>query len=86
MAEKTRIISRKRTSGETKYSYCPYCVRELEADEKDYKEVLQPLFRVLTGTYMGEGKRDLLEEHYECSRCGKKNITVENFLEVYCKV
>lgn len=86
MAEKIKIISRKRMSGESKYSYCPYCVTELEAEEKDYKEILQPLFKVLTGTYVGEGKRDLLEEHYECSRCGNKNITVDTFLNVYCKL
>lgn len=84
-----RIISRKQLEGKTKYEYCPWCVTELENEGKDWKELLRPLFRVKTaepflnekGDYTG---KDIVETHYECSRCKSERITVDTFVRQYC--
>jgi predicted SprT family Zn-dependent metalloprotease len=80
-----KIISRKQMSGETQYTYCPFCFKELNSQGKDYKEFMQPLFEVVTAKWDEAGKRDIITKHYECPRCKKADITVETFLEVYCK-
>lgn len=81
----TRIISRKMLSGNDKYDYCPFCMAELEASNVDYKAVLRPLWKIVTATYRGKGMRDFLQERYECQRCKKADITVNDFVTAYCK-
>jgi C4-type Zn-finger protein len=80
-----KIISRKQMNGESEYAYCPFCKTELEADGKDYKEVLHPLFRIVTAKWDDDVKREILDTHYECPRCKKADITVDTFLKVYCR-
>jgi hypothetical protein len=80
-----KIISRKQINGESEYAYCPFCKDELIQDGKDYKELLQPLFRIVTAKWDDEVKREILDTHYECPRCRKTDITVDTFLKVYCK-
>lgn len=79
-----RLISRKQLSGESDYSFCPFCLKELRAEGKEPKDYLQPLFQVKTMTYQTKQKRDTVESHYECPRCKRADITVDTFLEVYC--
>lgn len=80
-----KIISRKQMSGESEYAYCPFCKNELEQDGKDYKELLHPLFKIVTARWDDEVKREILDAHYECPRCKKADITVDTFLQIYCK-
>lgn len=84
-----KIIFRKQMEGATKYDYCPYCVKELENDGKSWRETLRPLLRVKTaeeiydenGNYTG---KDIIDTHYECSRCHSERITVDTFVREYC--
>lgn len=81
-----REISKKYLSGETKYSFCPFCVQELEHEGKNYKEMLKPLVLIKTveqiknkdGTYS-----EYYDQHYECSRCQNRKITTETFRLFY---
>ena len=76
-----RIVSRKQLPGETRYHFCPSCVKEFEGEGKDYHE-LPPLFKVLTATHLEGYQRDLLETKWECPRC-RAMITTETFLHYY---
>lgn len=80
-----KILSRKQTSGEDKYCFCPFCKAELEKDGKDYKEFLQPLFKVVTATWDDVQKQEFIDMHYECPRCKKSDITTDTFFNFYCK-
>lgn len=81
MGERTRIISRKQMAGDSKYSYCPFCIQE---HKEDYAKTLRPLFVVYTGTYVGDGYKEYVDRHYECPNCQNRNITVADFEKVYC--
>lgn len=87
MANK-RIISTKYLQGKSRYIYCPFCVQKAEEDGIDWKEKLFPLKYVVTaepiqnkdGSYW-----DLIDTHYECSKCGNTNITTKTFMMFYCE-
>ncbi len=81
-----RIISRTYMGEDSKYNYCPHCVKELEVEGKNYKEILKPLVRVKTGEPVKRPDGSYWEyedEHYECSRCGSTRITVDTFRRIY---
>lgn len=80
-----KLVSRKQMNPEGDYSYCPYCRSEAEAEGKNYKEVLPPLFKVVTAKWDNEVEREILDTHYECPKCKAADITVETFLKVYCQ-
>lgn len=86
MSEK-RIISRKMMEGSSKYHFCPFCVDELTKEGKDYKEMLRPLFRVVTAEYLpgteGQQGGEYLDTHWECPRCKNAHITVRSFTHFY---
>lgn len=82
------ILSRKQLEDvENKYSYCPYCVEELNKCGRDYKSILKPLYLVTVAEPIpvGDGTyRDIVDKHWECTRCGNTNITVKTFVSKYC--
>ena len=80
-----KLISRKQMDAEGQYSYCPFCKDELTKEGKDYKELLQPLFKLVIATWDDEVKREIIDTHYECPRCRKADMTVDTFLQFYCK-
>lgn len=79
------LLSRKQMDGEGKYSYCPFCKQELEAEGKNYKDFLQPLFCMVFKKWDNEVKREIISTQYECPRCRKADMTVETFVGFYCK-
>ena len=80
-----QLISRKQMDPEGTYNYCPFCKHELEADGKNYKEILQPLFKLVLKHWDADVKRDIITTQYECPRCRKADMTVETFVGFYCK-
>lgn len=88
MSGEKKIITRKQLSGNSKYDYCPFCVRELEAEGKEWKEILRPLFQVKIAEPMkiedGQWTRDYIETRYECGRCKNDRIDTEVFVKLYC--
>ena len=67
--------------GKTKYSYCPYCVRELR---EKYPETLSPLFIV---TYKiiqkTEGRTfNSIDKAFECDCC-KRQMNIDTFSACY---
>jgi predicted RNA-binding Zn-ribbon protein involved in translation (DUF1610 family) len=84
MANK-KILSRKQLEPDSKYSYCPACAKALLEAGRDLKNNLPPLFKVVTSEWQEDTKREYIDFHYECPKCGNKNITAETFYEAYCK-
>ena len=81
-----RIVSVGYLSDNDKYSYCPYCVHELEIEGKNYKELLKPLKWVKTAESIQVSKgvfKDYLDKHYECTRCGNQRISPDTFSNIY---
>lgn len=89
MSGEKKIISRKQLSGNSRYDYCPYCVKELEHEGQEWQKTLRPLFQIITAEPMktADGKwagRDYIDTHYECGMCKSERITTETFVRVYC--
>ena len=79
-----KIIQRRQLDAEGRYNYCPDCARKLKAEGKEIKDNLPPLFSVVTAEYMPQCDKEYISEHFECTRCGNKNITLETFYNAYC--
>lgn len=81
-----RIVSTGYLSEGDKLSYCPYCIKELEHEGKEYKDVLKPLKWVKTAESIQVSKgeyKDYFDKHYECSRCGNQRISPDTFSRIY---
>ena len=76
-----KLVSRTQLTGESLYSFCPYCVKEAKERGEDYK-TLPPLFRIVIAKHMPGFEHDYLETKYECPKC-KKISTLDTFLEFY---
>lgn len=81
-----KILSRKQLTGDNIYAYCPACVKALQDAGREPKDNLPPLFKVVTSEWLPDVKREYVSTHYECPKCGNKNITHETFYEAYCKL
>ena len=82
-----RELSHKYLEGKTKYEFCPRCVRRMEEEGENWKEKLRPLKYVVTEEPIQKQDGSFwkcIDSHYECSKCGATNITVETFRLYYC--
>lgn len=84
--ENIKEVSKKMMSGDTKYSYCPYCVAKAQKEGVKYKDVLRPLMVITYSIYQkdanGNGKL-FYDEKYRCSNCNSDRITVDTFRLFY---
>lgn len=81
-----RIISKKTLSGNTKYEYCPYCLKKCEENGQNYKEKIKPMVKIVMGvpTLQKDNKyAESIEEVYECLCCQRANITPDDFSLVF---
>lgn len=76
-----KLISRTKMSGESLFSFCPYCVKEAKEAGTDYK-TLPPLFKLVIATPIPNHTKDCLITKYECPKC-RKISTLETFLDFY---
>lgn len=77
-----------------KYNFCPFCWKDLKAggilEDRILKDssTLQTLWylklMVKEETDQG-GEITYVEESYQCARCKRKDITVDDFEAAYCK-
>ena len=81
-----KILSRKQMDPDSKYSYCPDCVKNLKEAGREIKDNLPPLFKVVTSEWLTDVKHEYIDHHYECPRCGRKDITAETFYQAYCQL
>lgn len=80
------VAKRVKLTNEHLFSYCPYCVKEFEGNDKiTYKDCLPKLVYIkkvyITETENGPMKS--WDENYFCEKCGRKNITAEDFRIIY---
>lgn len=83
-----KILSKKYLEGENKYCYCPYCIRRLENEGKNWQDHLSPLVKITDCESIEISKgvfRDYVSSHFECVRCGNTNITENDFVRFYCQ-
>ena len=91
LAEKA--ISRKKLSGASRYSYCPFCVERVKRGGGDFQRDLKPLWSV---TYKVACRASaeyidfIFENRYECEVCketgGKpREITMDDFISAYAE-
>lgn len=81
-----KVLNKKMLTDDNKYHFCPYCVRELEKEGQNYKEILKPLWKITTveGIKREDGSfMDYIDTHYECTRCHNDRITVDSFRLAY---
>lgn len=74
-----------------KYNFCPACYKEakktytedkIKTDEGTLRTLLYK--KILVSEKVNDEWRSYIEEYYYCARC-KKNLTVDVFVNAYCK-
>lgn len=88
------VTSRKSLSGNSRYSYCPFCVQRAKSARQDYKAVCKPL-QVVTykNLYRVNQQGDckiIWEREYECTSCKEMNgqprkISMDDFISAYAE-
>lgn len=88
-----KVISRTFLSGNTKYSYCPFCYQRVKRAGLDYKSELRPLQVVTCRNLYRVGQDGTcriipFEKELQCMVCKTPNgkprtITLEDFESVY---
>lgn len=87
-----KVLSRKPLSGNSRYSYCPYCYHRVKMAGQDFKSVLKPLqsvtYKNLYKVDANGGAKILIETELECTACRDrdghpKRITLDDFSKAY---
>jgi|GEM_PF-5796561 len=86
-----KAISRKKLSGATRYSYCPFCVSRVRRGGGDYQRDLKPLWCVTYKLACRASADDIyfiFERRYECEVCKDsrrrpREITLDDFISEY---
>jgi len=91
-----QVLSRRPLPANSKFSFCPYCVKRARARGDDYTAVCKPLWLVTYRRLFRTGRNEkgqltgrvYIEKEYHCPVCKEANnkpkvITAEDFESVY---
>lgn len=94
MTRNYRILSKHQIKDRSKYNFCPYCWQELRSQGVFEDKILKDPATLQTLWYTkllvieqndNKEKTTYIEENYQCTRCKRKNITVDDFCAFYTK-
>lgn len=74
-----RMISKKQLEPTSKYSFCPYCIKECKDKGLNYQDVLKPvhIYKMLDSIKRDDGSiREFVDDVYFCERCNRE-LSVE---------
>lgn len=80
-----RFIGKRQLEAVSKYSYCPYCIKECKEKDVNYQDVLKPIhiYKMLDSIKKDDGTyRGFVDEIYFCERCNRE-LSVEVFRLAY---
>lgn len=92
MTKKFYTLSKHQLKDRIKYNFCPFCWKELRSqgilEDKILKDpqTLQTLWfvKILTKEQNKNGEKiTYIEESYQCTRCKRKSINVDDFYAFY---